>query len=568
MKSVTGSEVTRYVYGGGEHLLQVIYPNQYLASDDRLDLATATPVDTYANANVGDRYTYTTDGKVLTYTNQYGLITTNHYDEGGTLTAVTKSDGTEFQFQSDGKATKEVYGNGLTNQITNDKLQTTVSGSNGMTTTWKQDAFGKVMEYQVQNGDVTKRYAYTYDDEGNILTISLNGNLQQTFTYDQFSELSRVDDAVANQSTTYTYDASGNITGIQTYAYTTGVLSTPISTLNYTYDAKNMRTDLSYDANGNLTSLNGADFTWSIRNLTGVTKGADHYSYTYNHAGIRTSKNVNGITTTYKVNEKNQVVEQSDGTNSIKFAYDSQGQPVYMEYQGKTYYYEKNLQGDIIGLFDDGKNSVVQYQYDSWGKLLNTTGTLASTVGTINPLRYRGYYYDVETGFYYLQSRYYDPESCRFLNADEPSMLMLLQGELLGSNFFAYCNNNPLILSDPMGYAPFYKHIAHALAAISSIFGLMVAVGKAVPYMQKAIFTSISAIIKLTGATGQFATFIAAVGTMVVLILSIKAIYDTARVFMGTLKYAIQELKYGLNPWHKHKLSDLSGPDFKSPFKW
>ena len=451
VKSVTGSEVTRYVYGGGEHLLQVIYPNQYLASDDRLDLTTTSPVDTYANANVGDRYTYTTDGKVLTYTNQYGLITTNHYDEGGTLTAVTKSDGTEFQFQSDGKATKEVYGNGLTNQITNDKLQTTVSGSNGMITTWKQDAFGKVMEYQVQNGDVTKRYAYTYDDEGNILTISLNGTLQQTFTYDQFSELSRVDDAVANQSTTYTYDASGNITGIQTYAYTTGVLSTPISTLNYTYDAKNMRTDLSYDANGNLTSLNGADFTWSTRDLTGVTKGADHYFYTYNHAGIRTSKNVNGITTTYKVNEKNQVVEQSDGTNSIKFAYDSQDQPVYMEYQGKTYYYEKNLEGDIIGLFDDGKNSVVQYQYDSWGKLLNTTGTLASTVGTINPLRYRGYYYDVETGFYYLQSRYYDPESCRFLSADDPAFS---QAETKASaNLHSYCNNNCVNRIDPDGYA-------------------------------------------------------------------------------------------------------------------
>ena len=198
-------------------------------------------------------------------------------------------------------------------------------------------------------------------------------------------------------------------------------------------------------------------------------KGADHYSYTYNHAGIRTSKNVNGITTTYKVNEKNQVVEQSDGTNSIKFAYDSQDQPVYMEYQGKTYYYEKNLQGDIIGLFDDGKNSVVQYQYDSWGKLLNTTGTLASTVGTINPLRYRGYYYDVETGFFYVGSRYYDPNTCRFLNADEPSMLGLSTVSPIGANLYTYCLNNPVNMIDKDGH--FGTPISWAMAAVLGVVG-------------------------------------------------------------------------------------------------
>ena len=144
-----------------------------------------------------------------------------------------------------------------------------------------------------------------------------------------------------------------------------------------------------------------------------------------------------------------------------------------MGYQGKTYYYEKNLQGDIIGLFDDGKNSVVQYQYDSWGKLLNTTGTLSSTVGTINPLRYRGYYNDVETGFFYVGSRYYDAGTCRFLNADDPSILGLTGGTVLGANLFTYGDNNPVMNIDPTGYLS-VKNAAKLLCA-SYVFTMFMA---------------------------------------------------------------------------------------------
>ena len=90
--------------------------------------------------------------------------------------------------------------------------------------------------------------------------------------------------------------------------------------------------------------------------------------------------------------------------------------------------------------------------YDAWGKLLTTTGSLASTLGAYNPLRYRGYVYDRELGLYYLQSRYYDPELCRFLNAD--AYVSTGQGEL-GNNMFAYCRNNPVRFIDSDGYRPF-----------------------------------------------------------------------------------------------------------------
>ena len=86
--------------------------------------------------------------------------------------------------------------------------------------------------------------------------------------------------------------------------------------------------------------------------------------------------------------------------------------------------------------------------------MLTTTGTLASTVGAINPFRYRGYYYDTDTSMYYLQSRYYNPEICRMLNADDTKILQLqlLQGNLTGTNLFSYCNNNPMMYIDPTGF--------------------------------------------------------------------------------------------------------------------
>ena len=113
----------------------------------------------------------------------------------------------------------------------------------------------------------------------------------------------------------------------------------------------------------------------------------------------------------------------------------------------------KNLQGDIVGITDASGNIVAKYTYDSWGKLISikdasdvdkTTDT--TFIGYINPLRYRGYYYDSETGLYYLNARYYDPETGRFINADET-----LDG---GYNLFEYCHNNRVVLYDPNGCAP------------------------------------------------------------------------------------------------------------------
>jgi RHS repeat-associated protein len=118
-------------------------------------------------------------------------------------------------------------------------------------------------------------------------------------------------------------------------------------------------------------------------------------------------------------------------------------------YNGTNYYYIRNGQNDIIGILDSTGTQVVSYQYDTWGKLLGISGSQASGVGTLNPFRYRGYYYDTETGLFYVASRYYDPSTGRFLNADSVAGSV---GDLLGANVFAYCRNNPVMMIDPSGH--------------------------------------------------------------------------------------------------------------------
>ena len=164
------------------------------------------------------------------------------------------------------------------------------------------------------------------------------------------------------------------------------------------------------------------------------------YSYVYNggqlvQETIATSVTENGTTTTT--------------TDVLNYFYDASGL-MSVDYNGDIYYYVTNLQGDIVAILNSSGTSVVTYTYDAWGNHLATTGTMAETLGDVNALRYRGYVYDTESGLYYLQSRYYDPEMGRFINAD--SLISTGQG-ILGNNMFAYCGNNPITRIDTFGNA-------------------------------------------------------------------------------------------------------------------
>ena len=163
------------------------------------------------------------------------------------------------------------------------------------------------------------------------------------------------------------------------------------------------------------------------------------------------------------VTQNGKVVRETidDGVSEkvLDFIYDTAGKPFALIYtngtaESETYYYVLNLQGDVVKLLDEDGAEVASYRYNAWGKLLSVTDkdgnaiTSASHIANLNPIRYRGYYYDAETGFYYLRSRYYDPVNCRFVNAD--ALASTGQG-FLGCNMFAYCNNNPVNGIDPTG---------------------------------------------------------------------------------------------------------------------
>ena len=138
-------------------------------------------------------------------------------------------------------------------------------------------------------------------------------------------------------------------------------------------------------------------------------------------------------------------MRETYGSNTLDFFYDSTGTPYALKHNGTVYYYVTNLQGDVMNLVDGSGNVVATYDYDPYGKVITATGTMAA----VNPLRYRGYYYDTESGLYYLQSRYYDPAIGRFINAD--SYASTGQG-IIGNNMFAYCANNPVMGYDPSGH--------------------------------------------------------------------------------------------------------------------
>ena len=135
----------------------------------------------------------------------------------------------------------------------------------------------------------------------------------------------------------------------------------------------------------------------------------------------------------------------------MDFLYDEKGTPFAFEYQEKMYFYQTNLQGDIIGIVDSKGSQVVVYRYDAWGEVLVSSDASGFGLAQINPLRYRGYYYDQETGLYYLQTRYYDPKVRRFLNADDASVLTKDPEQLTEKNLYAYCDDNPVMYRDDAG---------------------------------------------------------------------------------------------------------------------
>ena len=260
---------------------------------------------------------------------------------------------------------------------------------------------------------------------------------------------------------TYEYDCGGNILNKKQYAYTTGTLGTVQQIVSYAYgdaDWKDKLTryngvDIACDAIGNPIHDGVWTYTWENgRQLRRMACDATIAEFVYNADGLRVQKTVNGVATNYTLHGKN-IVHMTKGNAELHFWYDAQNRPAIVEFNGTKYGYLYNLQGDVIGLIDSANTEVVKYTYDAWGKPLSVTGSLANTIGYYNPFRYRGYVYDVETGLYYLRSRYYNPSWGRSLSTD---YLLAKIGDKYAGNLFAYAHNAPIARADSDGTDSYY----------------------------------------------------------------------------------------------------------------
>lgn len=430
-------------------------------------------------------YKYNRDGNVTMITEKPGngseIRTTMAYDEQtGRMTVKSYgATGQRYEMQYEANGSGDVYPDDVVNGITlsgkfteqvekdsMNRVQRRLLRLSGSTpaafsdtyTYWCYDISGngtderattlvEHVDHTVPGGSEGSE-DYTYNDSDLITKVT--GSQNATYTYDGLNRLIREVNTDANRKYEWTYDDGGNITSKKEYYATTGTL---IHTASYGYDPQwkdklvyfDGNTAFVYDALGNPTTYRGHTLEWTnVRRL----KKYDNVQFTYGADGIRTSKTSNNVTTTYTL-DGNRILKETDGTKTLTYFYGLNG-VVGFRYNSNDYYYVKNVQGDVLAIYNASGTKVASYVYDAWGKNLSVTNHTSANIGTINPFRYRSYYYDVETGLYYLQTRYYDPEVGRFINSD--SLEYLGDGtELSNYNLFAYCGDNPVNYFDPNG---------------------------------------------------------------------------------------------------------------------
>mgnify|MGYP002529023676 FL=1 len=311
-----------------------------------------------------------------------------------------------------------------------------------------------------------------------VQSLVSDGQSTTTYAYDSLNQLVWEYNTAAGKAWNYAYDLGGYILSKTEYDYADGQTSNPV-TVSYTYGDAAWRDLLTayngeaitYDGIGNPTSYRGWGMSWQGgRQLASMQKDGTTLSFSYNDAGVRTEKTVNGSTRRYIWNSS-QLMADVGASDAFYFHYSSGGELIGYTYKTADAETEcilvKNQQGDVERVISADGTVLASYTYDAWGNVLTSEGSLA----TANPIRYRGYYFDTETSLYYLQSRYYDPATGRFINADA----QVVAESSVGCNSFTYSLNSPVSMADDEGDLPFFVATAIAGAIIGAIVGGAVA---------------------------------------------------------------------------------------------
>ncbi len=410
------------------------------------------------------------------------------YDADQNVTAITtrvnnngalRTDTYAYSYDDDHRPTNTTYGSVSESiaydgysRVTGKTVQN--SGNTVLSTSYAyRDIDAQYTTTQVSSltntfGGNTLSHSYTYDANGNILSDG-----STTYAYDSLNQLVWEYNTAAGKAWNYAYDLGGNILSKTEYDYADGQTSNPV-TVSYTYGDAAWRDLLTayngeaitYDGIGNPTSYRGWGMTWQGgRQLASMQKDGTTISFSYNDAGLRTEKTVNGSTRRYIWNSA-QLMADVGAADAFYFHYSSGGELIGYTYKTADAETEcilvKNQQGDVERVISADGTILAAYTYDAWGNVLTSEGSLAAA----NPIRYRGYYFDAETGLYYLQSRYYDPEIGRWINADNQ---LSTGSDLTGLNLFAYCGNDPINRIDPIGEAWWHWALGAAVVAACAV---------------------------------------------------------------------------------------------------
>ncbi len=313
--------------------------------------------------------------------------------------------------------------------------------------------------------------SYITDEMGNVTNIMDSTFGNHTYSYDYRGYLSTED------GIHYDYDSNGNIVkkGTTSFEYDKVIRDRLVS-------VGGKKIDYYQDNLMNPKTYNGITFAFEGRMLTRYTYGGGYYAFEYNDQGLRTSKkDYRGIGTKYYY-DGDKLITEINNSYRNDFLYDENGKLYgFIHNKNERYYYVRDFMQNILGIVDIDGNLVVKYEYSAYGEIKSITGSLSGTIGAKNPFRYKGYYYDVETNMYYCKTRYYVPEWCRWLNADNAKALET--DDILDLNLFCYCKNNPIIFSDENGdwgkfWTCFIAGVV-AVAAVAVIAAVTVATGGA-----------------------------------------------------------------------------------------